>query len=136
MATGLAERVERLRRIDLFSGLDDEGLALVASLASEVEVPAGRVLTEPKQPGSGMFAITEGEARVERRGGSTRRLGPGECFGELALLTREGERTARVRAESDLRCLAIARDDFRELLERDPRIALSLLEVLAARLVR
>jgi CRP-like cAMP-binding protein len=83
-----------------------------------------------------MFAITEGQARVERRGGSTRTLGPGECFGELALLTPEGERTARVRAETDLRCLAIAREDFRELLEREPRIALSLLGVLAARLAR
>jgi len=136
MATGLAERVERLRSIDLFSGLDHDALGLVASLASEVETPAGAVLVEPKQAGSGMFAITEGRATAELRGGSTRRLGPGDCFGELALLTSEGMRTARVRAETELRCLAIAREDFRELLEREPRIALSLLEVLAARLAR
>jgi CRP/FNR family cyclic AMP-dependent transcriptional regulator len=136
MPTGLAERVERLRTIDLFSRLDHEALALVASLASELDVPAGLVLAEPKQPGSGMFAITEGRATAELRGGSTRELGPGDCFGELALVTPEGTRTARVRAETDLRCLAIAREDFRELLEREPRIALSMLEVLAARLAR
>jgi CRP/FNR family transcriptional regulator, cyclic AMP receptor protein len=136
MPTGLAERVERLRSIDLFSRLDHEALALVASLASELDVPAGLVLAEPKQPGSGMFAITEGRATAELRGGSTRELGPGDCFGELALVTPEGTRTARVRAETDLRCLAIAREDFRELLEREPRIALSMLEVLAARLAR
>jgi CRP-like cAMP-binding protein len=134
MTTGLADRVERLRSIDLFSRLDHEALALVASLAFEVDVPAGLVLTEPKQPGSGMFAITEGRATAELRGGSTRVLGPGECFGELALITEEGTRTARVRADTELRCLAIAREDFRELLEREPRIALSLMEVLAARL--
>jgi CRP/FNR family transcriptional regulator, cyclic AMP receptor protein len=134
MPTGLAERVERLRSIELFSRLDHEALALVASLASELEAPAGLVLAEPKQPGSGMFAITEGRATAELRGGSTRELGPGDCFGELALVIPEGTRTARVRAETDLRCLAIAREDFRELLEREPRIALSMLEVLASRL--
>jgi CRP-like cAMP-binding protein len=134
MPTELADRVERLRSIDLFSRLDHEALALVASLASELEVPSGLVLAEPKQPGSGMFAITEGRATVELRGGVTRELGPGDCFGELALITAEGTRTARVRAESDLRCLAIAREDFRELLDREPRIALSMLEVLAGRL--
>jgi hypothetical protein len=72
MTTGLAHRVERLRSIDLFSRLDHEALALVASLASEVDVPAGLVLTEPKQPGSGMFAITDGRATAELRGGTTR----------------------------------------------------------------
>jgi CRP-like cAMP-binding protein len=129
----LAERVERLRSIDLFSSLDDEALALVASLASEFEVPAGRVVAEPKQHGSGMFAIEDGTATAEVRGGVRRRLDAGDCFGELALLTEGGRRTARVRAETDLRGFAIGREDFRHLLEREPRIALSLLEVLANR---
>jgi CRP-like cAMP-binding protein len=136
MTSGLADRVERLRSIDLFSRLDHDALALVASLASELDAPAGQVLAEPKQPGSGMFAITEGRATVELRGGAAHTLGPGECFGELALLTPEGERTARVRAQTDLRCLAITREDFRELIEREPRIALALVEVLATRLAR
>jgi len=135
-AAGLSQRVERLRTVELFSSLDDEALALVASLARELDAPAGRVLAEPKQQGSGMFAIVEGRAIAELRGGATRELGPGESFGELALLTPDGERTARVRAETPVRCLAIARDDFRHLLEREPRIALSLLEVLAIRLAR
>jgi CRP-like cAMP-binding protein len=131
--SALAERVERLRSIELFSTLDDEALALVASLASEIEVPAGRVLTEPKQAGTGMFAIEEGRATVETRGGVRHELGPGECFGEVALLTDHGGRTARVSAQTDLRCLAIARDDFRDMLELEPRIAIALLETMAAR---
>jgi CRP-like cAMP-binding protein len=130
----LAERVERLRSIELFSSLDDEALALVASLASEFDVPAGQVVAEPKQPGSGMFAIEKGRATAEMRGGNQRRLEAGQCFGELALLSEGGRRTARVRAETDLRGFAIAREDFRDLLEREPRIALTLLEVLANRL--
>jgi CRP-like cAMP-binding protein len=130
----LAERVQRLRSVALFSTLDDDVLGLVASLGTEVDAPAGTVLTQPQQPGAGMFVIEEGRAVVELRGGRERELGPGDCFGELALLTQEGERTARVRAETDLHCFAIARDDFRDLLEREPRIAVALLTVLASRL--
>ena len=132
--TALTERVERLRCVDLFSALDDEALGLVASLGTEVEAPAGSVLTQPDQPGAGVYVIEEGHAKVELRGGKTRELGPGACFGELALLTHEGERTARVRAESDVRCFAIAREDFQDLLEREPRIGVALLPVLASRL--
>jgi len=132
--TELAQRMEHLRSIELFSALEDEALALVASLGTEIEAPAGSVLTHPKQPGTGMFVIETGEATVELRGGNTRGLGPGEVFGELALLTRERERTARVRAETDLRCFAISREDFQDLLEREPRIAAALLPVLASRL--
>ncbi|MFL5966434.1 MAG: cyclic nucleotide-binding domain-containing protein [Gaiellaceae bacterium] len=130
----LAARVERLRTVSLFARLDDDSLALVASVAREFEAPAGRVLAEPKQTGTGMFVIDEGEARAEMRGGSARGLHGGDCFGELALLVPDGARTARVSAVTDVRCLAITRDDFHHLLEREPRIAISLLEVLAERL--
>jgi CRP-like cAMP-binding protein len=132
--TRLSERVERLRSIDLFSQLDAESLALVASLAVDVNVPAGSVLTHPKQPGSGMFAIERGDATAEIRGGKKRKLNAGDCFGELALLTPEGRRTARVRADTELSCFVLSRADFRDLLEREPRIAVALLEVLAERL--
>jgi CRP/FNR family transcriptional regulator, cyclic AMP receptor protein len=130
----LAARVERLRSVSLFSRLDDEALALVASVARDFEAPAGRVLTEPKQTGAGMFVIEDGEARAEMRGGATRTLGGGECFGELALLVPDGARTARVSAVTNVRCVAIDRQDFHHLLEREPRIAISLLQVLAERL--
>jgi CRP-like cAMP-binding protein len=132
--SSLTERVERLRSIDLFADLDDDALALVASLAIDVEVPAGSILTHPKHAGSGMFAIEDGTASAQMRGGGSRRLGPGDCFGELALLTADGERTARVRADSDLRCFVLSRDDFADLLDREPKIARALLGVLAARL--
>ena len=130
----LAEKVERLRNVPLFASLDDEAIGLVASVANDYEAPAGRVMIEPKQSGTGMFVIEDGTVRTELRGGATRTLGPGDCFGEIALLSSDGDRTARVRAETDVRCIAIGREDFRHLLEREPRIALALLEVLAERL--
>ncbi len=93
----------------------------------------GTLLTERGQPGSGMFVIVEGTARVQLPGRMVE-LGPGDVVGELSLLTEEWQRSARVAAATDLRCLAIPRDDFTRLLENEPRIAVQLLHVLAERL--
>jgi voltage-gated potassium channel len=81
-----------------------------------------------------MFVLEEGTVAVELPGGRSLERGPGEFFGELALLGG-GPRTARVHAVSPVRCLAIGRGDFAELLEREPRIAVAMLPVLARRLV-
>ena len=122
-----------LRRIPLFAGLDDSALELIARTATEFEVGAGHVLIEPGQEGAGMFVLEEGTVQVELPGGRTIRRGPGEFFGELAILAR-GVRSARVQAITLVRCLAISRADFSKLLEREPRIALAMLPVLAKRL--
>ena len=131
--TTAAERVERLRAIPLFASLDHDGLTRIADMAKDVDVPAGQVLIQPNMKGSGLFVIEEGRAAVDTRGRRIE-LGRGQFVGELALLTSQGERTARVRAETPLRCLAIARDDFVRLLETNPSIAVRMLEVLAERL--
>ncbi len=128
-----ASKVDRLRAVPLFERLDTAVLERIASSAAEVEIPEGTVLVEASQKGSGCFLIEEGRVAVEARAGHFE-LGPGEVVGELALLTSEGVRTARVRAETPLRCLAISRADFAELLDSEPRVALSLLEVVAERL--
>ncbi len=127
------ETVERLRRVPLFEGLDTSVLERIAAAATEIEIPQGTVLVEESQKGSGCFLIEEGRVAVDARAGRFE-LGPGEVVGELALLTDAGTRTARVRAETPLKCLAISRTDFADLLETEPRLALSLLEVVAARL--
>jgi CRP-like cAMP-binding protein len=129
-----AARPERLREIPLFAELSDESLRALAQIATEVEVPAGQVLIRPYDPGLGMFVVEAGKVVVELHHGREVELGPGEFFGELALLVPEGVRAARVRAETDLRCLAIGRDDFARLLEEEPRIAVAMLPVLARRL--
>jgi CRP/FNR family transcriptional regulator len=127
--------IERLRQIPLFAGFSDEALRRVAELATEIKVPAGTVLAMADDPGTGMFVLEEGRVTVEGHGGFHSELGPGEFFGELTLLVSEAHRVARVRAATDVRCLAIRRDDFTALLEAEPALALAMLRTLASRLV-
>jgi CRP-like cAMP-binding protein len=129
-----AASAERLREIPLFAELSDESLQSLAQIATEVEVPAGQVLIRPYDSGLGMFVVEEGKVVVELHRGRQVELGPGEFFGELALLIPEGVRAARVRAETDVRCVAIGREDFARLLDGEPRIAVAMLPVLARRL--
>jgi voltage-gated potassium channel len=124
--------IDELRRIPLFQDLDDEALKLIADLANEFEEPAGWVLIEVGQPGSGMFVLEEGTVEVRTPDGRSWELGPGEFFGELALLTDQ-PRKARVQAKTPVRCLAISRSDLSRLLEAEPQIAVAMLPKLAER---
>jgi CRP-like cAMP-binding protein len=126
-------RIGRLRAIPLFAALDERALALIAATATEFDASAGHVLVERGQEGAGMFVLEEGTVIVDLPGGRTLKRGRGEFFGELALLGG-GPRTARVRAATEVRCLAIGRRDFAQLLESEPRIAVAMLPVLARRL--
>ena len=133
MAARTSDRAERLRSVPLFSTLDDDALQQLARALSDVEIPAGQVFIEANTKGSGMFVIEAGTVAVETRGRQLE-LGPGEFVGELALLNSHGKRIARVRAKTDVRCLALSRADFVAALEANPKLALALLEVLAQRL--
>jgi CRP-like cAMP-binding protein len=126
----------RLRALPLFAGLSDEALRRVEAVVVELEIGAGQTLARADDPGSGMFVIEEGTVVVEGRGEHVIELGPGEFVGELALLVPESIRAARVRAKTDVRCLAIGRPEFEQLLEDEPRIALAMLPVVARRLWR
>jgi sigma-B regulation protein RsbU (phosphoserine phosphatase) len=121
-----------LRAIPLLSEVSDAGLERLASTAGELECPAGQIVALEGDPGSGMFVILEGTALVEWRGGSVE-LGPGAFFGELTVLAPGGTRIARVRAATDMRCLAIPRDDALELVESEPSVALLMLKEMARR---
>ncbi len=125
--------VERLRGIPLFSELSGTALAEVARTAKEVAFEPGQLLIEPNQKGTGLFVIEEGTVNVDARRRKTK-LGAGDFVGELALLNSTSQRTARVRAETPVRCFAIERRDFARLLEQNPRIALTMLRTLAERL--
>jgi CRP-like cAMP-binding protein len=128
----LAMDIEKLRRIPLFADLQDRTLERIAELSTEFEEPAGWVLVEVGQPGSGMFVLEEGTVEVQTPDGRSWELGAGEFFGELALLT-DDPRKARIRATTPVRCLAISRSDFQELLKEEPEIALAMLPRLAGR---
>ena len=131
--TGDPGLVEKLRRVPLFASLSDESLEALAGRVTEFEAPAGHVLIQPGQPGSGLFLLDEGTVVVERAHGDVER-GAGEFVGELALIADDGLRTVRVRCQTAVRGLAIGRAVFSELLNSEPRIAVAMLPVLARRL--
>jgi CRP/FNR family transcriptional regulator, cyclic AMP receptor protein len=124
---------DELRTLALFQGVSDAGLEQVAACCGEIRYEPGQILALPGDPGSGMFVILEGEVSVVARGG-TFDLGPGDFFGELALLNPDAERVARVRAATQVRCIALSRDDAVALIESEPALALTMLRELARRL--
>jgi CRP-like cAMP-binding protein len=122
-----------LGTIPLFSEVEPEHLAAIATVATPFEVASGYVLAERAQPGQGMFVILEGSVEVELPNREPVVLGPGEFVGELSLLA-DVARVARVKAASAVRGLAIGRAEFLALLHDEPRIAVAMLSVLARRL--
>jgi CRP-like cAMP-binding protein len=113
---------ERLRALPLFAHLDEDRLGQLAAATTEFEASAGKLLIQRGAPGSGMFVLEEGRAVVEAPEGE-RELGPGDVFGERALVGGDLGRTARVRALTEVRCLAIGRTAIELLVAEDPRVA-------------
>jgi NTE family protein len=109
---------DRLRALPLFADLEDEHLDRLAAGTTEFDAPAGRALIERGRPGSGLFILERGRAIVEAPEGN-RELEPGAVFGERALLDDDMKRTARVRALTDVTCLAIARPEIERLIAED-----------------
>jgi CRP-like cAMP-binding protein len=107
-----------------------EDLRRLEAVGTEAEVAGGQLLIERGQPGAGLYVILEGTVVVEAPEG-TRELGPGVCIGERALLSPDGLRTARVRAASPVRVLAVGRTDFDRLCADDPELARRLVEASA-----
>ncbi len=128
-----AQKVARLNKVSLFSELSPRALGSIADLASEIEFPAGRHIVRQGQVGTGFYLIMNGKARVVHDGKVLSRLGPGEFFGELSLLDQQ-PRMAHVIAEEPTECLALASWDFTRLLEKTPKLTLSVLREVARRL--
>ena len=133
MAGGQTDRLAALRAVPIFAGLPDESLERIAAISSEVEFPQSQVVIEARTPGTGMFVILDGRVSVHARGIDTE-LGPGEVIGEVALLRSDSTRIARVQTLTDVRCLAVDRAGFRELVAGDGKLALALLENIADRI--
>jgi CRP-like cAMP-binding protein len=133
MVRAVEPTAETLRTLPLFAGLDQATLERLAERAVHVQAPAGSVLVEVGQPGSGLLVLEEGELTVELPSGEVVSLAPGAFVGELSLLIDE-PRSARVRASTEVRCVAVARADFQALLADEPQVAVAMLPVLARRL--
>ena len=125
-----ASHTEHLSKVPLFSALSNKDLQKVARASDEVSIPSGKVLMEQGQTGREAFVILEGEATVKRNGKKVASLGPGACFGELALLDR-GPRTMTVEAASDMKALVLGQREFSGVIDEVPGLAHKLLSSLA-----
>jgi CRP-like cAMP-binding protein len=127
------ERVELLRRVELFSACSTAELGRISALTTEVTAKAGEMLTTKGEPGLEFFVIIEGRAKASRNDVNLATLGPGSFFGELALLDA-GPRTATVVAATDMRLLALSRREFTSIYGVVPSVASKIIAELGARL--
>jgi CRP/FNR family cyclic AMP-dependent transcriptional regulator len=119
-----------LKRVPIFSDLNDKELERIASSMKQRTFQAGDQVTTEGQGGVGFFVIEDGEALVSVGGDERRRLGPGDYFGEVALLN-QSVRTATVTAQTELRCYGLTSWEFRPLVETHGSIAWKLLQVMS-----
>lgn len=122
-----------LRKVSLFSDLDDKDLESLAEEFNERRFPAGQKVALEGEGGLVFFVVESGEATVEVHGEEVGRLGPGAAFGEIALIDRR-PRTATVTAATDLHAYTLPVFVFRPFVEARPGVAWKLLEAMADRL--
>lgn len=123
----------RLAKVPIFSECTKRELTIIGRAAKEVSHAEGTVIAREGERGVGLFLILEGQCEVTIGGKTKAKLGPGDFFGEVALLDG-GPRTATVTAMTPLRLVGITGWVFRGLLMEHPAIALKTLEAVAGRL--
>lgn len=133
MALGRNAKVDLLKRVPLFAGCSKAELRELALVTDEVDLREGRTLVREGQAGREFFVLVEGSVRVSRKGRKISQLGPGDWFGEIALLTHT-PRSATVTATSPVRVLVLTDRAFRRVVEWMPSIALKVLASLGQRL--
>ena len=129
----MAEIEETLARVPLFSGIKPKELKKLSKRMTERDFNEGDEITREGESGIGFFVIEQGNASVSVGGNIVRTLGPGEHFGEVALID-SGPRSATIIAGTDLKCRGMSAWEFRPFVEEHPEVAWALLETLVARL--
>lgn len=122
--------VELLHNVKLFSELKPKELRAISEAMTERRVDAGKNLTSEGTQGIGFFVIESGRAKVSVGDTERRTLGPGDSFGEIALIV-DTTRTATVTAETPVVCWAIASWAFRPIVRENASVAWSLVDALA-----
>jgi CRP-like cAMP-binding protein len=126
-------KVKHLADVPLFEACSKTDLARIAALADELDVPAGRVLMRQGEYGHECFVILDGKARVSFRGRRAVMLGPGDSFGEMALLQPRGRRSATVTADTDMDLLVLGSREFATMMEQVPSVARKVMAAVADR---
>jgi pyruvate,water dikinase len=128
-----AETVEVIERVPLFEGMTPRDVEGIAAMFKERRFEAGETVTKEGAGGAAFFVVESGEAVVTLGEREIGRLGPGDYFGEVALID-DGARTATVTATTDLVCQGLTYWEFRPLVQQNATIAWNLLRTLARRL--
>jgi CRP/FNR family cyclic AMP-dependent transcriptional regulator len=124
---------ESLKQVPLFKDLSSRDLKQLAGAMNERTYAAGREITTEGESGLGFFVVADGTATVTVDGKTRRQLGPGDHFGEMALIDG-GRRSAQVTAETDLTCYGMTAWNFKPFLKDHPDLVWALLQTLVARL--
>jgi CRP-like cAMP-binding protein len=126
-------KIDRLSQVPMFSACSRKDLGLIARYADELSVDAGQVLIKEDDAGREFYVIAEGKASVTRGGREIGMLGPGNYFGELALLDGQ-RRDATVTTTTPAELLVVGVREFMTLLEDVPQLTRKLLAGMARRL--
>jgi CRP-like cAMP-binding protein len=127
------EKLDHLRKVPLFSRMNQRQLERLGQLADEIEVGLDEVLAEQGRVGHEFFIVLDGHLVVLDGRNPIAQLGPGDFFGEIALLDGR-PRTATVRAEGITRLLVVGHREFHALMDEFPSVRTAVLEALADRL--
>jgi CRP/FNR family cyclic AMP-dependent transcriptional regulator len=122
-----------LRRVPLFADLDRKEMEVLAKTFHQRTFRAGETIATEGSGGAGFFVIEDGEAKVSVHGEERAKLGPGDYFGEIALID-EGARSATITAETDVRAHGLTPWEFRPLVETNANVAWKILQTMAKRL--
>ena len=137
LSWSMPSTVELLARVPLFSGLESEDLARLAEASRVQAFPPATSIVEMGEPGRSLYLVTEGEVAVLYPARETEfelaRLGPGEFFGEMALLN-DKPRSATVRSVGEVSAIVLDKTEFRAIVLERPLVALELIEALSVRI--
>ncbi len=133
MRLGGNQKIDLIRKVPLFARCSRAELKEIALLADEIDLHEGKEMTREGAPGREFFVLLEGTADVKKNRRRVNRLGPGDFFGEIALVSHE-PRTATVIATSPVRALVITDRSFRRLLDDAPQVQTKVMEAMAERL--
>jgi CRP/FNR family cyclic AMP-dependent transcriptional regulator len=131
---GIPRRVlEHFAGIPLFSGVSKKGLRTIVAAADEITVREGRDLVREGEHGRELYVVVSGSVRVVRKGRTVARMGPGDFFGELALVSG-APRSATVTTESETTVMVLDPRRFDVVMDREPRVAKAVMAAMADRL--
>ena len=122
-----------LKQAKLLQGLPESEVRSVEKQMKVVKHPAGHEIMVRGDGGVGFMIITDGSVTVETVKGKARKLGPGDSFGEMALLDHEG-RSATVTTDTDVTLASIPEWNFKPFLKEHPEVAYRLLQTLSRRI--